>query len=57
LGFTLTIGTVQVTPVLAGLFGWPAILALMAVGPALGIIAMVRLRRLQRDSVLAAQLV
>ena len=47
LGFTLTIATVQATPILADIFGWPAIMALMAIGPAYGIIAMARLRRLQ----------
>ncbi len=50
LGFTLTIGTVQATPVLADIFGWPAIMALMAAGPAYGIIAMARLRRLQNEN-------
>jgi len=46
LGFTLTIATVQLTPVLAARFGWPPILAAMALGPAYGIVAMLRLRRL-----------
>jgi MFS family permease len=51
LGFTLTILTVQLTPVLAARFGWPPILAAMALGPAYGIVAMLRLRRLSaRDS-------
>ncbi len=45
LGFALTIFTVQVTPVVAGAFGWPTVLALMALGPAVGIIAMLPLRR------------
>ena len=46
LGFTLTILTVQLTPVLAARFGWPPLLAVMALGPAYGIVAMLRLRRL-----------
>lgn len=46
LGFALTFVTVQVTPVLASALGWPAVLALMALGPAFGIVAMMRLRSL-----------
>ncbi|NNF78438.1 MAG: MFS transporter [Rhizobiales bacterium] len=48
LGFALTFATVQLTPVLADAFGWPIVLALMALGPAFGIVAMVRLRSLRR---------
>ncbi len=44
LGFALTFVTVQMVPILANLFGWPAILAVMALGPAFGIVAMARLR-------------
>jgi MFS family permease len=40
LGFTLTIATVQITPVAAAAFGWPIVLAALAVGPAVGIFAM-----------------
>ena len=40
LGFTLTIATVQLTPVLAAAVGWPVTLAVMALGPALGIRAL-----------------
>ncbi|QEX18659.1 MFS transporter [Hypericibacter terrae] len=47
LGFALTFATVQITPVLAAKFGWPPVLAGLAIGPALGIVAMVRLRRLR----------
>lgn len=45
IGFALTILTVQLTPVLAGAVGWPAVLAGLAIGPALGIVAMLPLRR------------
>lgn len=45
LGFTLTIVTVQVTPLLAEAVGWPAVLAGLALGPAFGIAAMRPLRR------------
>lgn len=49
LGFTLTILTVQATPVAALAFGWPAVLAALALGPALGIVAMLPLRRTSAD--------
>ena len=45
-GFLLTAGTVQVTPLAASAFGWPPVLAFMAIGPALGVWAM---RCLMRD--------
>ncbi len=45
LGFALTAVTVQVMPILAQAFGWPFVLALLAVGPMVGIIAMWPLRR------------
>lgn len=44
LGFGLTIMTVQLTPVAAAAFGWPVVLAALAIGPLLGIWAMLRLR-------------
>ena len=50
LGFALTFVTVQMTPVLAAAIGWPTVLAIMALGPAFGIAAMVKLNRLQRTS-------
>ena len=43
LGFALTAVTVQVTPLLANAFGWPAVLAGLALGPMVGIAAMLRL--------------
>jgi MFS family permease len=45
LGFGLTILTVQATPLLADAFGWPFVLAAMAIGPVLGLFAMAPLRR------------
>lgn len=45
LGFALTIVTVQATPVVANLIGWPLVLAGLAIGPAFGILAMLPLRR------------
>jgi MFS family permease len=47
LGFTLTFFTVQAVPALAAALGWPATLALMALGPAVGVEAMRRLIRLR----------
>jgi len=44
IGFALTILTVQLTPVLAGAVGWPLVLGGLAIGPALGIVAMLPLR-------------
>ncbi len=46
LGFALTFATVQATPYLAAHWGWPIVLAGLALGPAFGIGAMLRLRAL-----------
>lgn len=48
LGFALTIGTVQLVPVLVASFGWPALLAGLALGPMVGVVAMAPLRRTRR---------
>lgn len=48
LGFALTFATVQATPVIAARIGWPLVLAGLAIGPAFGIVAMLRLRALLR---------
>ena len=50
LGFGLTIATVQLTPLVAAAFGWPLLLALLALGPAFGIVAMLRLRAMGRKA-------
>ncbi len=44
LGFLLTFATVQAAPVIASSLGWQPVLAVLAVGPALGIAAMWTLR-------------
>ncbi len=49
LGFLLTFGTVQLTPLAAALVGWPAVIAMLAAGPAFGIVAMWRLRKLMAE--------
>jgi len=46
LGFALTFVTVQITPTIAAAVGWPAVLAGLAIGPAFGVLAMEKLRRL-----------
>jgi hypothetical protein len=46
LGFTLTFFTVQAVPLVVDALGWRATLALLALGPAVGIVAMRRLMRL-----------
>lgn len=47
IGFLLTAATVQLTPIAAEAFGWPVVLAIMAIGPALGMLAMRALMRLE----------
>ncbi|WP_298819073.1 MFS transporter [uncultured Roseibium sp.] len=47
LGFALTFFTVQLTPVAADWLGWPTVFALMAIGPALGIAGMLRLKKME----------
>ena len=48
LGFALTFVTVQIMPSLASQFGWPIVLAGLALGPAYGIIAMQKLRKMDQ---------
>ena len=45
LGFALTTATVQLTPIFADAYGWPTVIALLALGPAFGIASMWTLRR------------
>lgn len=47
LGFALTIVTVQATPPMAQWLGWPVVISLMALGPAFGIVAMIKLRQMR----------
>jgi MFS family permease len=56
LGFGLTILTVQITPVAAAAFGWPTVLAALAIGPAVGIVAMLPLTKRGRQAAEAATL-
>ncbi|MEP5757938.1 MAG: MFS transporter [Litoreibacter sp.] len=48
LGFALTFVTVQAAPTLAALVGWPVVLVILALGPMVGIKAMLSLRRLNQ---------
>ena len=48
LGFLLTVVTVQLAPMVAESFGWPALLAGLAIGPVLGILAMRPLTAVER---------
>ncbi len=50
LGFALTFVTVQAVPQIAATAGWPFVLAGLALGPAVGIVAMLRLAALARDA-------
>ena len=44
LGFLLTLGSIQLVPILVDAAGWGAAFVVLAVGPALGTVAMLRLR-------------
>jgi MFS family permease len=51
LGFTLTVATIWLIPILEGRFGWRWAFAFLAAGPVVGIAAMARLRALQVSQV------
>lgn len=55
LGFALTVGTVQIVPVAAALVGWPTMLGLLAIGPALGLVSMQRCRHAWRGQAALAR--
>jgi len=52
-GFALTLGTIWLVPPLVRWAGWPIAFATLALGPALGVVAMGRLRRLPEAARLA----
>ena len=54
LGFLLTLFTIRLVPALEGRFGWAWSFLPLALGPALGIAAMLRLRGLPEASKLAS---
>lgn len=45
IGFAITIFTVQLTPLVAQMAGWPTVFVILAIGPLAGIFAMLPLRR------------
>jgi MFS family permease len=53
-GFVLTVATIWLIPVLVDAVGWRWAFAFLAIGPALGVIAMLRLRSLPEASRIAA---
>jgi MFS family permease len=53
LGFTLTVATIWLIPVLETRFGWQWAFAFLAPGPALGVVAMLRLRSLPEAAQIA----
>jgi MFS family permease len=56
LGFLLTLVTIRGVPILADAWGWRWAFPVLALGPALGIVAMVRLRRSPAAAALAGGL-
>ena len=54
LGFLLTTASIAVVPRLTASLGWPAALASLAAGPAIGLVAMLRLRALPESLVMAS---
>lgn len=49
MGFALTIVTVQLTPIVAAIIGWPGLFCILALGPLIGIVSMSGLRRSRLD--------
>ena len=52
-GFLLTLGSIQLVPLVVEMGGWPAAFLMLALGPAFGTAAMLRLRRLPEAEQLA----
>ncbi|SER42534.1 MFS transporter [Natrinema salaciae] len=53
IGFLLTVGSIQVTPIIAGVVGWQWAFAPLVIGPFVGTAAMLWLRRLPEANALA----
>lgn len=53
LGFLLTMATIQLVPIVQGAAGWGPAFGILAIGPALGLLAMLRLRTLPEAARLA----
>ncbi len=52
-GFLLTLGSIQATPIVAAAIGWQWAFAPLAIGPAIGVAAMFALRRRPESAMLA----
>ncbi len=52
-GFLLTMVSIQLVPLIVAAAGWPAAFVMLAIGPALGTVAMLTLRRLPEATQLA----
>ncbi|HXY25427.1 MAG TPA: MFS transporter [Candidatus Acidoferrum sp.] len=53
IGFTLTVATIWLVPVLRDQLGWHAALGMLAIGPALGVFAMLRLKNSPEAALIA----
>jgi MFS family permease len=53
IGFTLTVATIWLVPVLRDRMGWHAALAILAIGPMLGVVAMLRLKNSPEAALIA----
>lgn len=53
IGFILTVATIWLIPLLEDFFGWRWAFAFLAIGPALGVMAMLRLKSLPESARLA----
>lgn len=53
LGFILTLATIRLVPSLEAIFGWRRAFSFLAIGPALGIVAMLALRRVPESRKMA----
>jgi MFS family permease len=53
IGFTLTVATIWLVPVLRDRIGWQIALAMLAIGPVLGVLAMLRLKNSPEAALIA----
>jgi sugar phosphate permease len=53
MGFLLTLGSIQLVPIVVDAFGWPGAFLMLAAGPVVGIAAMLSLRRLPEAAAIA----
>nr|WP_245180884.1 hypothetical protein [Halomicroarcula amylolytica] len=53
IGFLFIVGSIQITPIIAGAVGWQWAFAPLVIGPVVGTVAMLWLRRLPEATALA----